>query len=746
MASAKGNSIVSRLLPLVEIVALIALLLLFVVKGLIPAWISLRTDFPNYYIVARLLREHYALDRIYDWIWLQRVKDHWSIPQPLVGFVGLMPFSALPLVPFTWLDALEAKRAWLAVNSAVLTGTLFAMQRLTGLEFRRVALIAFLAISPLRNNFLLGQMHIVLLGLLVLAFWLDVRNKWVSCAIVLSVAASLKVYPFFFVVYFLRKRQWKPATVLVVSTVAFVGACFLIFGEPVMRTFFIEQFPRMLRGEATNPFSLTAPTGSSLFHRIFLVQAETNPNPLLQSTSLYSILYPLWQLSLLAATLLIISPRDTEPRRKGLEWAAWICLLLALSTEPASYHRVVLILVAVLAANAIENAWHIGLLLGCYFVVCNAHPAITAQHRVLALLVDFVPYWATVALLVCLLTSLRTRRVDTAGTPVSRQPWQRFRAAWSLATFAAVWAGASATTFVHAKTLNGSQYRIDRTSEAFARFSPHVAGDRLLSVALALDGYRVEDEDGSRLRTSTFGIEDDQLAIASSPNSNRIWIEAVNGGHSRLVELDARPDGAAATPIATIFDGEAPALSPDGRTLVFLRENRGIGRAWLIRLDESGQPLNIPIPISPRGMDTWYVQISASGGILLFAAEHGHLHLFVMRDGTPQRLFAGAHSTAALATGAGTGMVVRQEWNDGYWRLYRSDPSHEGQTQLTSGDCNAYDPAWLDKNRLVYISDCGRGAGMGALAEIDLESTTEAEQRTSADPLRIRRPQGEPQE
>jgi hypothetical protein len=40
---------------------------------------------------------------------------------------------------------------------------------------------------------------------------------------------------------------------------------------------------------------------------------------------------------------------------------------------------------------------------------------------------------------------------------------------------------------------------------------------------------------------------------------------------------------------------------------------------------------------------------------------------------------------------------------------------------LTFGDCNAYDPAWFDESRLVYISDCGRGAGFGGLAEINTE-------------------------
>ena len=714
-----------RLAPQIESLALVSLLMLFVFKSLIPAWISLLSDFPNYYIVARLLREHYAMDRIYEWVWLQRMRDHWSIPQPLVGFVGLTPFSALPLVPLTWLDALEAKRVWLVMNLGVLAATLYGMQRITSLGARRIALIAFLAIIPVRNNFLLGQTHLVLLALLVLAFYLYEQNKWLQCSLVLSIAASLKIYPLFFIFFFLRKREWKPAAVLAGATLGIFAACFWIFGEPVMHTFLVEQFPRMLRGEATDPFSLTAPSASSFFHRIFLSQPEVNPNPLFPSALMYSILYPLWQLCVLAATLLTISPKEEEPRRKSLEWAAWICMLLALSTEPASYHRVALILVAVFAVYATENVWYRAMVLGCYFVACNMHRGVTAQHPVLALLIDFIPYWATVALLACLLALLRAGRLKAANALFSASIWPRMRIAWALAVFAIVWAAVSTTTFVHARALNNPSYRVGRASAAFAHFSPRVASNHILSIGMFFEGYRVEREDGLRYPTFESGIEDDQLAIASSPQSNRIWIEAVNGGRSRLVEVDALSrKAAAATPIATIYDAESPALfSLDGRRSADAsREHDGKGSAWLVRLDKNGQPVTMPALISPQGMDVRDVpDFSASNTIELSVAEKGRLHLFEMRGGVAQRLSANDDSMLSPIVHAENDTLVRQQQKDGYWRLIRAGPSGDDEAQLTFGDCNAYSPAWLDESRLVYVSDCGRGTGFGALAEIEID-------------------------
>jgi Tol biopolymer transport system component len=41
------------------------------------------------------------------------------------------------------------------------------------------------------------------------------------------------------------------------------------------------------------------------------------------------------------------------------------------------------------------------------------------------------------------------------------------------------------------------------------------------------------------------------------------------------------------------------------------------------------------------------------------------------------------------------------------------------ELELTSGDCNSISPAWAaDSKRLIYATDCGRGLGLTALAEV----------------------------
>src|SRR5487761_718585 len=89
-----------------EYIALLALAGVFLWRGFIPAWKSLKTDFPDYYLAAHLYHQGYSLDKLYDWTWVQRQKDHAGIEQPIVTFTLLTPFSLLPVLPFSSLPPL----------------------------------------------------------------------------------------------------------------------------------------------------------------------------------------------------------------------------------------------------------------------------------------------------------------------------------------------------------------------------------------------------------------------------------------------------------------------------------------------------------------------------------------------------------------------------------------------------------------------------------------------------------------
>src|SRR6201997_3455450 len=325
-----------RRFALLEIVLLLLPAGLALWKGLLPGWRALNTDFPNYYVAAQLIRAHYCLDRLYDWIWFQRIAGTFGIEHQLVGFLGLTPFSALPVIPFSWLPVLEAKHAWLLCNVAILAVAVYMLSRQCGLSYRRTWLIALCAVIPLRTSFLLGQMHILVLALLVAAFVFHMRGLQIASGCCVALAAALKVYPIFFFVYFLVKKRWKAFNAAVLCLALCVLVSYLIVGRPGMRAYLFQQLPRSLQGESENPFLPTLTSSSALFHRLFLYEPELNPHPPIASPASYALLYPLWQAMLAAIVLARLQTGYRADAIEALEWSAFLCLLMVLSSAPAS--------------------------------------------------------------------------------------------------------------------------------------------------------------------------------------------------------------------------------------------------------------------------------------------------------------------------------------------------------------------------------------------------------------------------
>ncbi len=237
----------SRTLANIEWLLIAALLTTFVILGFLPAWRTMNTDFPNYYLAASIRRQGIPLDRAYDWRWFQRHKDHLQIDQSLVGFAPHPPMCAVPMLPLTWLPSLEAKRVWLVLNLGFLALALWILARVTQLLWRHLLLLAFLCILPLRENFLFGQYYVLILLLLCVAYCAYCRGRHFTSGAVLAAAASLKIFPVFFLILFLRKRNWRALAGIVTGGAVLAAISLLLFGGDVHRIYLLEVLPRAAR-------------------------------------------------------------------------------------------------------------------------------------------------------------------------------------------------------------------------------------------------------------------------------------------------------------------------------------------------------------------------------------------------------------------------------------------------------------------------------------------------------------------
>ncbi len=176
-------------------------------------------------------------------------------PQGQDGFLYPPPFAvaAMPLAAVFPTDYRAGAWIWTALGAAVLAGSVLALWRSERLgdrfpvlagRGRWLLVAAVFAFPPVVGELVLGNVHLLLLGLLTLA-WLGIRRgdrlgEWIAGAVV-GVAAIIKVFPGVLAIWFVLTRRFRAAAGAVVGGVAFVLITLPITGiEPW------TQFPTVL--------------------------------------------------------------------------------------------------------------------------------------------------------------------------------------------------------------------------------------------------------------------------------------------------------------------------------------------------------------------------------------------------------------------------------------------------------------------------------------------------------------------
>jgi hypothetical protein len=673
---------------------LLALLLMQMGLRTAPnAWRTLNSDFPNYYLTARLTREHYDTSRVYEWIWLQRQKDHRAIDQRTVGMAPITAFSTVALYPFASISALAAKHCWLILNLGLLLTTLFILHSLTALSWRRLLLIAALSL-PLRVNFLLGQYYIVLLFLLTMSCWLYLRQRRFMAGILVGLSAGLKIFPIVYLLLFLWKRDWRAFAGGVVASLGSFALSILIFGWQLNRIYVTQVLPATFRGECLAPYNLQAASLSSLLHRLFIYEPQLNPHPAANIPWLFSLLHPLLLVALMAPAILLAGPDRNCARRIRLEWASVLLAALTISTSPASYLFTLLILPVALIWGSLreegKHLWTAVLLL--LYVAAGFLGGKNDGGEGWAALVAVPRLYALILLVVLGYLVLLRQYPD--------KDLQRDRYLWTFALLAGL-IFSVATNLHHQQGLYADyKWRIAEPAGVLMAAHPAIQGDTTLLIALLHDGYHSAITSGDSMRFSDTS-EEDQLAITAS--SGKLWVEQV--GKESIVQstLAGRDD---------IRQAESPIASSDGRWLAFLREDHGRGSIWVRRLDQRDSSDKL---VSLPELNVLEMSFLPQGALVFAANSAGHPGLFITdQSGSIQSLHLGDARYPSVSPDGY--WLAYSQLQGGNWNLWLRNLSSGQTDRLTHAECNDTEPIWTeDSQTLVYASDCGRGLWLSAL-------------------------------
>lgn len=136
--------------------------------------------------------------------------------------IGNLPFTYPPSIfpfflPFLFIRSDVATSIWNGMSLACLIVSVWWILHWVSTTLERAFILllfsAILLLEPVRETLLFGQNNIVVLFFTLLSFLFSRKEKNIFSGISLGVAASLKVFPIFLVVYFFAKKQWVNAFV-----------------------------------------------------------------------------------------------------------------------------------------------------------------------------------------------------------------------------------------------------------------------------------------------------------------------------------------------------------------------------------------------------------------------------------------------------------------------------------------------------------------------------------------------------
>ena len=689
---------------------------MFIFRGFLPAWRTMNTDFPNYFLPAVIHHEGLPIDRAYEWRWFQRHKDHQQIDQTLVGFLPNPPLCAAPLLPIASLPSLDAKRVWLVFDLALIALSLAILRRLTELPWRRLLLLTSLCVLPLREVFLFGQYYVVIFALLCLAYYAACRGHRFTCGGILAAAAWFKIFPAFFLILFLRKRNWRAAAGLITAGAALGALSLFLFGWNVHKILLLEVLPRALHGDLVSPYVLQWNSFTALCHRFFLIEPELNPTPWMNSPTAYAVVQALISVTLLF-TFLFSTGDDDTPQTRAWEWSTFVALLLMMSSMPAAYHHCVLIFTVIVAVDYFLKRGERGTALAAvifYGLACSPMPAFVYAYLQGRLAGVFLLY-------LLLLSKAPTRMPSRLRRP----------------TLALAAIFLAALTFSNLRSLRGRSEdfsrRLPPPSIGYGTFTAVRAGDRLLLDEMIPDAYAavVSPEWASDVPAHRLSaLSADVLSIAASPQAQFVYFELTNQ-RSQIFRLPVtqldHPDPAP----ESLGEGRDPAISPDGRWLAYFRDEDGATTIWL---SKDASPATL-VRTPPNIGDVLEMTVTNDGDLILAAGNAANPHLAKLKTSSGELTalteIPGALRYPALSPAGKSLAFSRRE--SGSWHLYVRDLASGAEQKLTSAACNATAPSWEDSHTLLYVSDCGRGLALSAAARVTLPSrVTQAPRITNA--------------
>jgi hypothetical protein len=203
------------------------------------------------------------------------------------------PASVLLALPFALLPYRPAFLTWSVLSAACLVASLLMVLRNRRGQPIDLPLLAAITLvmtsSVLVQQTIQGQLNLVLLVLITGAWLADRKDASAISGVLIGIAAAIKLFPAFLVLYYLAQRKWRAVWGVAVAFLAVNGLGCLLFGVQAYRDYFLRVAPDVAKFRDTWPNASLLGFWSKLFDGGF------------------GQVVPLWHCPILAQSLTVIS-------------------------------------------------------------------------------------------------------------------------------------------------------------------------------------------------------------------------------------------------------------------------------------------------------------------------------------------------------------------------------------------------------------------------------------------------------
>ncbi len=173
------------------------------------------------------------------------------------------PASVMIALPLGHLSYRDAHLLWNLISFTLFLVSLAIIWRELKFPLSPWSLLAtvglILLFHPLYLHLHQGQLNILVLFFITLAWWADRHDRVGWAGVALGVAAGLKLYPMFLFTYFLFTGRWRGLVTGPAAFLAVNGVAWMVLGGEAFRTYIDTIIPSLVSYQSSwNNVSLTA--------------------------------------------------------------------------------------------------------------------------------------------------------------------------------------------------------------------------------------------------------------------------------------------------------------------------------------------------------------------------------------------------------------------------------------------------------------------------------------------------------